>query len=195
MPEALSNRYSAVAVILHWTIAALLVANVLLGWQFEDMRGPDRRALMGIHKTIGMSILLLTLARIAWRAVKKPPERLIPLRPLERFASRFVHTAFYVLLIVMPLTGWITVSASENARPIDMWGLFQIPALDYFAGMERHLQKDTHEVAEETHHFIAKVIVYGLVPLHILGALKHQFIDREDELGRMLPFRTRRPRV
>ena len=195
MPEAMRVRYSTVAIILHWTIAALVVANVLLGWQFEDLRGPDRRALMQVHKTIGMSILLLTLVRIAWRLVKRPPPTSQTMRRIERIAARAVHTGFYVLLLALPLSGWITISANESPRPIDMYGLFQIPPLDYFAGMERHAQDDVHDAVEETHHFLAKVLVYALIPLHILGALKHQFLDGEDELGRMLPFRTRRPRV
>ncbi len=190
--EAVRARYSTVAIILHWVIAALVVANVLLGWQFEDLRGPDRRALMGVHKAIGMSILLLTLVRIAWRLMKKPPPLSETMNRWERMAARVIHTSFYVLLLALPLTGWITVSSSESTRPIDMFGIFQIPALDYFAGMERHAQKDVHEVVEETHHFLAKVVVYALVPLHVLGALKHLFIDKENELGRMIPFLGRR---
>lgn len=187
MALASAQRYSTVAIILHWAIAALVIANVLIGWQFEDLRGPDRRALMGVHKAIGMSILLLTLVRIAWRFVRKPPPLSATMNRWERMAARVVHTSFYVLLIAMPLTGWITVSSGSRPQPIDMFGLFQIPALDYFTG-----QKDVHEAVEETHHFLAKVIVYGLVPLHVLGALKHQFIDKENELGRMIPFLGRR---
>lgn len=193
MAEQMRVRYSTVAIILHWTIAALVVANVLIGWQFEELRGPDRRALMQVHKTLGMSILLLTLARLAWRFVKKPPPLSNTMNRWERVAARVIHTGFYVLMVALPLTGWITISANENPRPIDMFGLFQIAPIDYFAAMERHAQDDTHDVFEEVHHFLAKVVVYALVPLHVLGALKHQFLDREDELGRMLPFRTRRP--
>ncbi|HYG28354.1 MAG TPA: cytochrome b [Caulobacteraceae bacterium] len=195
MAEQMRVRYSTVAIILHWTIAALVVANVLIGWQFEELRGPARTPLMQVHKTLGMSILLLTLARIAWRFVKKPPPLSQTMNRWERTAARVIHAGFYVLLIGLPLTGWITVSANENPRPIDMFGLFQIGPIDYFAAMERDAQEGVHDALEETHHFLAKVVVYALVPLHILGALKHQFLDKEDELGRMLPFRTRRPRA
>ena len=195
MPEQMRVRYSTVAIILHWTIAVLVVANVLMGWQFEDLRGPDRRALMQIHQANGMTILMLTLARIAWRLANKPPPLSQTMRFWERMAARVVHTGFYVLLIALPLTGWITISGHDNARPIDMFGLFQIPALGPVVNLEHDLRHDVHDTAEDTHHLLAQIVVYGLVPLHILGALKHQFLDGDDELGRMLPFRTRRPRV
>ena len=195
MPEQMRVRYSTVAIILHWTIAALVVANVLMGWQFEELSRSERTALMQIHNANGMTILMLTLARIAWRLVNKPPPMSQTMSFWERMAARVVHTGFYVLLIALPLTGWITISGHDNARPINMFGLFEIPALGPIVNLEHDLRDDVHDTAEDTHHLLAQIVVYGLVPLHILGALKHQFLDGEDELGRMLPFRTRRPRV
>ena len=195
MPRQMRVRYSTVAIILHWTIAALVVANVLMGWQFEELSRSERTALMQIHKANGMTILMLTLARIAWRLVNKPPPLSQTMRFWERMAARVVHTGFYVLLIALPLTGWITTSAHDNPRPIDMFGLFDIPTLGPVVNLEHDLRHDVHDTAEDTHHLLAQIVVYGLIPLHILGALKHQFLDGEDELGRMLPFRTRRSRV
>ena len=68
MPEQMRVRYSTVAIILHWTIAALVVANVLMGWQFEELSRPERTALMQVHKATGMTILMLTLAlsQVVW---------------------------------------------------------------------------------------------------------------------------------
>ena len=190
MPEAHRQRYSTVAIILHWALAVLVIANVLIGWQFDDVSRAERRELMGLHQPIGLTILALTVARIVWRLVHKPPPLPDYLKTWERWLSKIVHAGFYVVLIALPLSGWLTVSAHDGARPIDMFGLFQFPVLEPVAGMD-----DVHDAAEETHHLIAKVIVYVLLPLHVLGALKHQFLDGRDELGRMLPFRTRRPRT
>ena len=190
MPEPIRVRYSRVAMILHWALAILVIANVLIGWQAEDLRGPDRRALMSIHMPIGVSVLLLTLVLVAWRLIHKPPPPPDYLKNWERVLARTVHYGFYVVLIAMPLSGWLTASSHDGSRPIDMFGLFQFPVFEPVRGMD-----DVHDGAEETHHFIAKVIAYVLIPLHVLGALKHQFLDGRDELGRMLPFRTRRPRV
>lgn len=189
------DRYSMVAIVLHWTIAVLVVANVWMGWQFEDLPRAERLALMAVHRATGMSILLLTLARIAWRLVKRPPPLSQTMKRWERVAARVVHTLFYVLLIALPLTGWINTAAHAGAGPIDMFGLFQIPLLEPVQSMEGAAQKRVHDVSENAHHLLAQIVVYALVPLHILGALKHQFLDREDELGRMLPFATRRPRA
>ena len=195
MPRQMRVRYSTVAIILHWTIAALVVANVLMGWQFEELSRSERTALMQIHKANGMTILMLTLARIAWRLVNKPPPMSQTMSFWERMAARVVHTGFYVLLLALPLTGWITVSGHDNPGTINMFGLFQIPALGPVANLEHDLRHDVHDVTEGAHHLLGQIMVYALIPLHILGALKHQFLDGEDELGRMLPFRTRRPRV
>ena len=184
------QRYSTVAMILHWALAILVIANVLIGWQAEDLRGPDRRALMSIHMPIGVSVLLLTLVLIAWRLVHKPPPLPDYLKNWERVLAHTVHYSFYVVLVAMPLSGWLTVSSRDAPGPIDMFGLFQFPIFQPVVGMDGF-----HDGVEEAHHLIAKVIAYVLIPLHLAGALKHQFIDGRDELGRMLPFRTRRPRT
>lgn len=86
------------------------------------------------------------------------------------------------------------VSASKliTVYPIDMFGLFDWPALSFLTNLPADQMKATHELLEEAHHLIAKVIVYGLVPLHVLGALKHQFIDKDNELARMIPFLARK---
>lgn len=183
------DRYSTVAIILHWAIAALVIANVLIGWQASDLRGPEKRELMSLHLPIGVSVLLLTLVRIAWRLAHKPPPLPAYLKGWERVLSKTVHVGFYVVLLAMPLSGWLAVSSNETPRPIDMFGLFQVPVFGPVAAMEGF-----HDVIEEVHHLIAKAIAYVLIPLHVLGALKHQFIDGRDELGRMLPFATRRPK-
>lgn len=187
------DRYSLVAIVLHWTIAALIVWTVAIAWNANEVRGLARAEALQPHKTIGVTILLLTLARLGWRLYMKPPRMPDTLRPWERWLARAVHVLFYVMLLALPLSGWALVSASRLAEvyPIRL-GPVIWPAIQFLSDLPPAQMKDAHETLEAAHHLFAKILVYGLVPLHILGALKHQFIDRADALGRMIPFLKRR---
>lgn len=187
-------RYSTVAILLHWLIAALLVWIVLLGWQAGDLEGSAKIAPLQLHKPLGILVLLLTLARLAWRLTHRPPVINPDLKPWERRLALLVHWGFYAVLLILPLSGWAMVSASKliTVYPIDMFGLFNWPALSFLTNLPADQMKATHALLEEAHHLIAKIIVYVLVPLHVLGALKHQFIDKDNELARMIPFLARK---
>lgn len=188
------TRYSTVAMILHWAIAALLVWTVLLAWEAEDLKGMAKMAPLQLHKPIGITILLLTLLRLGWRFVQPAPALGAHLKPWERHLARAVHVLFYVLMLAIPLTGWATVSASGLIVkfPINMWGLFDWPVIQPLYDLPGELRHTRHEQLETAHKLLAKAIIYGLVPLHILGALKHQFLDRDNELARMIPFLARK---
>jgi cytochrome b561 len=187
-------RYSTVAIILHWLIAALLVWIVLLGWQACDLQGSAKVAPLQLHKPLGITILLLTLFRLGWRLTHRPPAISPHLKPWERRLASVAHWGFYVILLALPLTGWAMVSASKliTVFPIDMFGLFDWPALSFLTNLPADQMKATHDLLAEAHHLMAKAIVYGLVPLHVLGALKHQFLDKDNEMARMIPFLARR---
>lgn len=188
------SRYSAVAILLHWTIAALLVWTVLLAWSAEDLKGMAKMVPLQLHKPIGITILLLTLARLAWRRIMPPPPLSPHLKPWERTLAKTVHALFYVLLLVIPLTGWATVSASGliDRFPINMFDLFDWPVIGPLHDLPGEIRHVRHEQLETVHKLAAKVIIYGLIPLHVLGALKHQFLDKDNELARMIPFLPRR---
>ncbi|MFZ5671212.1 MAG: cytochrome b [Pseudomonadota bacterium] len=188
------DRYSAVAVMLHWIIAILLVWTVLLAWQAEDLKGAAKMVPLQLHKPLGIVILLLTLARLAWRAVHRPPPLGPGLKPWERRLAHAVHWGFYGLMLLVPLTGWAMVSASSLIvrYPIDMFGLFDWPVIQPLFDLPETVRHDRHELLEEIHKLMAKAIIYGLIPLHVLGALKHQFLDRDNSLSRMIPFLARR---
>ncbi len=190
-------RYSTVAIILHWLIAALLVWIVLLGWEAEDLRGTAKMVPLQLHKPLGILVLLLTLARLAWRRVRPAPPLNPGLKPWERNLAKAVHIGFYLLLLLIPLTGWAMVSASALIiqYPINMFGLFDWPAIPWLYEMAAEPRHDIHEQFETVHKLAAKVIIYGLIPLHILGALKHQFIDKHNDLARMIPFLARKDAV
>jgi cytochrome b561 len=185
------DRYSYVAMAFHWAIAALLVWNVLIAWNAEDLRGMARAAALQPHKTIGIVVLLLSIGRLLWRLVMKPPRMPDTMAPWERQLARAVHVLFYVVIIGLPLSGWALVSAGKlySVYPVRLGPIVmpQLP-INMLGGNPR----DVHEVLETAHKLLGKAIIYGLIPLHILGALKHQFIDKADELGRMIPFWPRR---
>lgn len=186
-----ARRYSTVAMLLHWIIAAMLIANVGLGWVGGDMEGGEQKIqLMQLHKTLGISILLFSLARLAWRLTHRPPVLNPHLKAWEKTLAHIVHWGFYVVMIGMPLTGWAMVSASPVIKvyPISFWGLFDWPAIGFITDLPAEQAKSIGKVFGASHDVFAKALVYVLFPLHVLGALKHQFLDRDGELGRMIPF-------
>lgn len=187
-------RYSTVAVILHWTIVVLLIWAVGMAWYSDRLEGAEKIAALQLHKPLGVTILLLTLVRLGWRLVNPPPPLSPHLKAWERFLATAVHWLFYILLLAMPLTGWAMVSASKLIMiyPINMFGLFDWPALSFLTDLPPDQRKAAHDAFEWAHHLGAKIVIYGLIPLHVLGALKHQFIDKDNELARMIPFLARK---
>lgn len=188
------SRYSTVAILLHWAIAALLVWTVLLAWQAEDLKGAAKIAVLQLHKPLGITIMLLTLLRIGLRFVYPAPPMGEHLKPWEKTLAKSVYGLFYVLMIAVPFTGWATVSASALIQqfPINMFGLFDWPAITPLYEMAAEPRHARHEQLEDVHKLLAKVIIYGLIPLHVLGALKHQFLDKDNELAKMIPFLARK---
>lgn len=174
-------RYGFVAQGLHWIIAALLVVQVTLAKIADELPvGLEKLALMARHKSFGITILALAAIRLAWRLIDRPP----PPPPMPRWqhtTSRLTHGAFYVLLFAMPVTGWLMSSASNY--PVSWFGLVQLPD---FVRPDEGLE----HLLEEVHETLAKVLI-ALAILHVVAALKHQFIDRDGLLMRMLPWRSR----
>ena len=179
MTDAVQKRYSRGAMIFHWTIAVLVIMNWQIAERAHEFEGPLRGEIMGYHKAWGMLILTLTVGRLLWRWTHKVPPLPSDLANWERLLARTVHAIFYVLLIALPLGGWL--ANSLNGREVDFFGFFTIPALP--VGENKDLGGsifDAHEIA-------GKTFIY-LIGLHILGALKHTFLDRNGGIFRMLPF-------
>lgn len=178
------NRYSIVSLVLHWLIAALVVTQVGLIWAHEATDGPISREFVQIHKSVGLGILVLTLGRIGWR-MANPAIPLPDAMPgWQRLLARATHVLFYVFLIAMPLAGWAASSAA--GREIIWFGLFEWPALPIGGG------RDTAGDLMDLHELAAKGL-YVLIALHVGGALKHHFVDRDNVLHRMIPWIPRRP--
>lgn len=174
-----SVRYGWVAQFLHWAVLALLAVQVVLGKVAHELPvGLERLVMMSRHKSLGITILAIAVLRLLWRWFDRPP----PPPPMPRWqhvAASLNHWALYALLFVLPLTGWLTSSAAN--RPVSVWGLVQLPD---FVAPDAGLK----EAFEETHEFLVNVL-FVLVALHVAAALKHQFIDRDGLIRRMLPGR------
>jgi cytochrome b561/polyisoprenoid-binding protein YceI len=172
--QAAQRRYSTVAIVLHWTIALALAFQLALGFAMpKDERG---FALFQLHKSVGITILLLTLARLAWRLTHRPPPAVE--RGFNGFLAKAVHTLLYVFMVGMPLTGWAVVSTSRIQVPTLLWGAIPWPHLP--------LSKALNELAEESHEILAWTGI-ALVVLHVAGALRHQFLVKDGLLRRMGP--------
>lgn len=186
---ATSDRYNTVAMSLHWLIAALLITNIALAWYFNTLTGLPKVAPTQLHKSIGITILLLSLARLGWRLVSPPPPLPASVTGWERLAAHTVYVLFYVVMIGMPLTGWAMVSASRliHVFPITLYGLVPWPAIGPLTHLPAGQMHTAHETFLAAHGLLAK-LAYALIVLHVGAALRHQFIKRDDVVSRMIPF-------
>ncbi|MBT8427873.1 MAG: cytochrome b, partial [Erythrobacter sp.] len=173
-----ARRYSTGAMIFHWVIAIAVIVNWRLAENAEHAEAiADKIAIFANHKALGILILVLTLGRLAWRWTHPVPPLPSNLARWEATLARTVHIIFYVLLIGLPLGGWMANSLS--GREIDMFGIFVIPPLPIGENTE------AAKAIFGLHATGGNVFIY-LIALHILGALKHTFFDKNGGIFRML---------
>jgi cytochrome b561 len=180
-------RYSGIAILLHWLIAVLLIGQVLLGWTLESYssENPTHRLLIGYHKPLGLTILVLSLIRLAWRLTHRPPPYPAQIRGAGLTLAKTVHVLFYVMLLALPLSGWIMVSA--NAKyPISYFGLFNWPYFPGVHGLSVASQKHLHDMIEVWHKSILVWTTLVLIALHLAGVARHQ-LHKYPLIKRMLP--------
>lgn len=182
-------RYTAVAIALHWILAVLLIGMVYFGWYMEDLRDAlfagtasveAVQQAYNLHKTTGILILLLSLIRLGWRLTHKTPGMPQGMKPWEKLAAHATHWAFYVLMIGMPILGWISASASELPS-----FLFNNPDLP-LPRLPVPQSESLHEVSASIHGAGGWPILI-LFGLHVAAALKHQFVDHDGLIARMIP--------
>ncbi|MCH8684793.1 cytochrome b [Pedomonas mirosovicensis] len=184
------SRYSTVAVILHWLIALSVIALLIAGfWMGGAIRKPETQAVafevFQLHKSLGLTVLALTLARLAWRLGHRPPALPDTMPRWQKTAAHATAWAFYAILLVMPLSGWAIVSTSPFGLPTMWFGLFEWPHIAPLA--EAANAQQLNATFEEVHELLAWGTL-GLLFLHVAGALKHHFIDRDNVLVRMAPW-------
>jgi cytochrome b561 len=172
-------RWGFVSQFLHWLIVVLIIVQVVLANIAEDLPlGVKKLAMFARHKSVGITILGLAVIRLLWRWANPTPALPPTLKPYERRLATLTHFGLYVLLFAMPLTGWMMTSA--RGFPASWFGFFQLP--DFVPKND-----GLYHTMLETHHMLA-VVLYAIVSLHVLAALKHHFVLKDDVLRRMLPF-------
>ncbi len=172
------HHYGYIAQAAHWLVGLLILGLTALGWWMVGLsyydpwyyRAPE------LHKVLGLLALLLALLRIVWAMADRPPALVSDLHPLEKTGATVAHYLLYALTLAIPLTGYLISTALGEG--IDIYGWWEVPAL-------LPAEKGREEWAGALHAYLA----YGtlaLVAVHTAGALKHQFIDRNGTLRRML---------
>lgn len=170
-----ATRYTTTAIALHWLMALLIFAVWPLGLYMHQLKlSPAKLQLYSYHKWAGVTLLLLAVLRIVWRLAHKPPA--LPMRHGQRLASHTVHALLYVLLLAIPVSGWL-MSSAKGVQTV-WFGIWPLPDLLSKNKELGHLLGSVHESLN--------YLLLLLVALHIAAALKHQFIDRDEVLKRML---------
>jgi len=172
------RQWGSIAKLFHWIIALGILGNGLFGL-LMDLAGSPMQKInwLALHKSIGLTVLALALLRIAWRwADRRPPEE--PAPRWQQLAAHAAHGALYVLIVVLPLSGWWFNSVT--GKPLQWFKQFNLPAL---AAKNDDLRHFAHAVHEYLFWFLLLVLA-----AHVGGALKHHLSDRDNTLRRMLPF-------
>ena len=169
--------YTRTAITLHWLIGLAVLGMLGAGFYMIDMRiSPDKLKIYMLHKSFGLSILALMLFRIIWRLTHRPPALPTSVPRWQRFASHTSHALLYVLLLAMPLSGWLMNSAS--GFPTKLFGVLPFPQL---------IEKSQSAFAFwQYSHAVIAFSLCGLIAIHVLAALKHHFIDKDVILRRIL---------
>ena len=172
------HAYGLTSKLLHWSVAILIVGLIALGWYMVDLTYFDTwyNESLAYHKALGMLVLALGVLFITWRFISPPPHHQSSLKRWERITASAIHYALISMMILIPVTGYfISTSAGKS---IEIFGWFEIPAV-------MDVDKTLRDVAIELHYYLG----YGtgvLVCFHAAAALKHQFMDRDGTLARMI---------
>lgn len=172
-----TETYDIVSIINHWGIALLIIGMLFFGFYIEFFapNGPEKGALFGIHKAIGVMVFVLGGWRVVWRLIQGFKEEAGPAPKWQSFIASSVHWILLAGILVMPLSG--LVGSLYGGRGIDVFGWFSIPAATEV--------KAISNAAYQIHGLFAYLMV-GALFLHIAGALKHHFVDKDATLRRML---------
>jgi cytochrome b561 len=169
------QRYTRIAIVLHWFLALAIVLTFAVGMRMADMpNSPSRLQFFSWHKWAGITILALSALRLLWRLSNKPPAD-VPMPTWQRLAAHVTHQLMYLLFFAVPLVGWAYSSAA--GFPVVLYGVLPLP--DWVAP-----NKELAEMIEPWHAYLAYALA-ALVLLHVAAALQHHFFHRDGLLGRM----------
>ena len=171
------QKYTVVSRLLHWGLAALFIGMLGLGLYMSDLEfSPFSAKLYGWHKATGILVLFLVIIRLLWRWTHKVPPLPVDMRAIEKRLARLAHLTLYALMIAMPLSGWLMSSAFGSK--VSIFGFFTMPNI---AGKNTELAGFFHEA-----HEVMAYLLIALIVVHILGALYHHFVRKDNVLRRML---------
>lgn len=172
------SQYGMVAQALHWLVAAGIATQFVWAWRIDEADSIRTEfALVNQHKSIGMTVLALVMLRLLWRAFNRPPPLPPGMSAWERYAAATAHWLLYALILLMPVSGWLYTSAAGFGP--EFFGLVEIPDL---VGQSERLE----DIFRRVHEWLAVCIV-ALVSIHVLAALRHQFVLKDGLIRRMLP--------
>ena len=177
--ETIERRYGSVAQSTHWITAALMFAALPLGWEAVSlpMNSPSDRLMFTLHKSVGLTVLAIVAFRIGWRAAHPAPPLPGHLARWERAAAFASHWLLYIILVGMPVSGYVLSTAGGHRVPY-FW-LFDVPPLPRNAALEK--------TALWVHVVTGQWLVYALIVLHLTATAWHVALRRDGVLGRMLP--------
>lgn len=177
MPHPTSH-YTSTAKALHWLIALLIIAMLILGFYLQDLPfSPRKLQLMSWHKWAGVSIFFLVVFRLAWRLFNPPPALPEQMSPWQQRAAHLGHWGLYALMLAIPLSGWLMSSA--KGVPTVWFGIWRLPDL---------LARDAAlGQALATTHWALNLALVAMLIGHVGAAVKHHLVDQDDVLIRMLP--------
>ncbi|HTJ97146.1 MAG TPA: cytochrome b/b6 domain-containing protein [Rhodocyclaceae bacterium] len=183
------NKYTRTAMALHWLVAVLMIVNVALALSVDYVSDESIRPLIDNHKSIGILVLGLFILRLLWRIAHRPPELPASFSPFEKKGAHWAHIALYALMLLLPLSGWLHDSAWKDAatHPMELFHLVPWPRIAFITHIEPQFKETLHDVFGNIHEWLGDAL-YILFSLHVLGALKHEWIDKESVLSRMLPW-------
>jgi cytochrome b561 len=191
------SRYTKTAIILHWLIAIFIALMFVLGWYMAELpkEAPKQMAYdlfdlgvytwqvaeeisprtfyFNLHKSLGLTVLALIVLRILWRITHTPPAALSSYKAIEKKVATATHHSLYLLMLVVPVTG---LTMAINSKYGVKWF-----GIDVIAGLDN---KPVRDFFECTHEFVG-IVLLVLIGIHLLGALKHKFIDKDNTMSRM----------
>lgn len=175
----MQDRYTYTAILLHWLIALLVIAAFTMGLVMTDIPGltPTKLRYYSWHKWMGVTVLLLAVLRVLWRLGHRAPAYPDAMPPVQQAIARGLHGLLYVLIFAVPLSGYFYSLAS--GVPVVYFGLFQLPVLI-------DANPELKPVLKAVHFWLNMVLATS-VGIHVAAALKHQFVDRDGVMRRMLP--------
>lgn len=176
------TNWGSVAKAFHWIVALLILGNLVLGYWADDLpSSPQKSEAFYWHKTIGLTVLWLMALRLLWRLSSRIPMLPTGMPGWQRVAAHISHFLLYLAAFAMPLSGWISHAAAD--RTLVLYGLFEVPDIVGASGARAEAIGDAASVV----HYYLFLTLCVLIAIHVLGALKHHFVDGDGVMKRMAP--------